>query len=76
MSPMTGLALIVIFAIVVFVVLTQYLLLKIFYFKCAKCGNLFTPSLLADLLTFHSAGRKRLKCPICGKRSWAQRIRK
>lgn len=42
-------------------------------FECRKCGHRFVPSVGAYLMAAHSATTRHLKCPKCGKRSWAKR---
>ena len=42
-------------------------------FECRKCGHRFVPSIGAYLMGAHSATTRHLKCPKCGKRSWAKR---
>lgn len=43
------------------------------YFECAKCGTYFVPTKCAYLMGVHTIMRRRLKCPHCGKKSWAIR---
>ena len=38
-------------------------------FECAKCGKRFMPKLWAYVWGVHTATRRHLKCPYCGKRS-------
>ena len=40
-------------------------------YRCAVCGYEFTISTLLDLTSPHVPDKKFLKCPQCGKRSWA-----
>ena len=42
-------------------------------FECRKCGYRFVPTLGAYLLGAHSTTTRHLKCPKCGKWSWAKR---
>ena len=42
-------------------------------FECRKCGHRFVPSIGAYLMGAHSATTRHLKCPKCGKWSWAKR---
>jgi predicted RNA-binding Zn-ribbon protein involved in translation (DUF1610 family) len=55
---------------------SQYVLLKRYDFKCGNCGNVFSPSLGAVMLTPHRFGAKRLRCPQCGEATWATRVPK
>jgi predicted RNA-binding Zn-ribbon protein involved in translation (DUF1610 family) len=55
---------------------SQYVLLKKYDFRCANCGDVFSPSLGAVLLTPHRFGTKRLTCPKCGETTWATRVPK
>ena len=43
------------------------------YFECAKCGHYFTPTKTAYIMGVHTVMRRHLRCPECGKRSWARR---
>ncbi|MBQ8356710.1 MAG: helix-turn-helix domain-containing protein [Clostridia bacterium] len=43
------------------------------YFECAKCGEYFIPTKTAYIMGAHTIMRRHLKCPHCGKRSWAYR---
>jgi transcriptional regulator with XRE-family HTH domain/DNA-directed RNA polymerase subunit RPC12/RpoP len=42
-------------------------------YECRKCGHRFVPSVGAYLMGAHSATTRYLKCPKCGKKSWAKR---
>lgn len=42
-------------------------------FECAKCGKRFMPTTAAYLWGVHTATRRWLKCPYCGKKSMAIR---
>lgn len=42
-------------------------------FECAKCGKRFMPTTAAYLWGVHTATRRWLKCPHCGKKSMAIR---
>ena len=42
-------------------------------YKCKKCGCKFVPSYSAALLAPHINTTRWLKCPECGKRSWARK---
>ena len=43
------------------------------YFECAKCGAYFLPTKTAYIMGAHTITRRHLKCPCCGKRTWARR---
>jgi len=43
---------------------------------CPRCKNWFIISPLTDLVTPQTFTNKYLKCPKCGKRSWARVIRR
>jgi hypothetical protein len=76
MSSSSVSPLIIIPIVIVVVIITQYALLRKYDFKCGNCGHVFSPSFMAVLLTPHSFGRKRLRCPACGKVTWATRVPK
>ena len=43
------------------------------YFECTKCGAYFLPTKTAYIMGAHTIMRRHLKCPHCGKRTWARR---
>ena len=43
-------------------------------FECAKCGERFVPTAGAYIWGMHTATRRHLKCPKCGK--WSMAIRR
>ncbi len=43
-----------------------------FGYRCPKCGEEFGISVFADFISPHMLTTKYLKCPRCGKRSWAE----
>ena len=47
-----------------------------FEYKCPNCGNRFSLSLFAGALSPHAMGRKWVRCPRCGKRSWVYPVPK
>jgi DNA-directed RNA polymerase subunit RPC12/RpoP len=72
MSP-----LIVIPTVLMVVFIVQFFLGKNYYgYRCSNCGNVFSPSPLIALIAPHSFGKKLLRCPECGKVTWAARIPK
>ena len=44
------------------------------HYKCKKCGHKFVPTYRAVLLAPHMNTTRWLKCPECGKRSWAKKV--
>lgn len=40
-------------------------------FECANCGRKFVPTLHAYILGPHTLRKRYLRCPHCGKKSWA-----
>jgi DNA-directed RNA polymerase subunit RPC12/RpoP len=57
-------------------VLFQSQMSKNFDYQCASCGTRFSPSAVAAALTPHMPGRKLLRCPSCGRTTWAARVPK
>ena len=55
------------------VFIAAYLEMTSGYFECAKCGEYFIPTKTAYLMAMHSATRRHLRCPHCGKKSWCHR---
>jgi hypothetical protein len=45
-------------------------------YRCPACLHEFEISALRDFISPHGFGRKYLKCPACGKRSWALALAK
>jgi predicted RNA-binding Zn-ribbon protein involved in translation (DUF1610 family) len=45
---------------------------KNFAYLCPGCGQIFEISTIDDLLGPNGVDKKYLKCPKCGKRSWAE----
>ena len=43
------------------------------YFECTACGEYFVPTKTAYIMGAHTVMRRHLKCPHCGKRTWARR---
>ena len=43
------------------------------YFECKACGEYFVPTKTAYIMGAHTIMRRHLKCPHCGKRTWARR---
>jgi len=44
---------------------------RTFGYRCAKCGHEFTIGAWTDFFSPHYPSKKFLRCPSCGKRSWA-----
>ncbi len=42
-----------------------------FGYRCSRCGHEFGVSALTELLTPHVGRRHYVRCPNCGRRSWA-----
>jgi hypothetical protein len=63
--------LIVIPVVLVLAVLVQSQVSKNFDYQCANCGTRLNPSALAVALAPHMFGKKLLRCPNCGKTTWA-----
>lgn len=42
-------------------------------FECTKCGHRFMPTTTEYLFAVHTATRRYLKCPKCGKNNWTKR---
>ncbi len=46
------------------------------YYECKECHNKFVPSYLKALMAPHMSTIRYLKCPKCGKRTWAKKVMK
>lgn len=64
--------LIVLSLIFIFVGLFGLILLdvNIGYFECAECHERFIPSIKDYVFGMHTLKKRKLKCPICGKKTW------
>ena len=64
--------LIVLSLIFIFVGLFGLVLLdvNIGYFECAECHERFIPSIKNYVFGMHTLRKRKLKCPICGKKTW------
>lgn len=64
--------LIVLSSIFIFVGLFGLVLLdvNIGYFECAECHKRFIPSIKDYVFGMHTLKKRKLKCPICGKKTW------
>lgn len=57
--------------------LWQTQLSKKFDYQCANCGQRFSPSALAAAAAPHRfGGLKLLRCPSCGRTTWAAAVPK
>lgn len=45
-------------------------------YRCARCGTVFSSSAFAAVFAPHLGGKKRLRCPSCGARTWTSRVPK
>lgn len=69
----------VILIIIGFIVLFVGLILTCFIdndygsYECRNCGERFVPSMTQYIGAMHSLTTRHLKCPHCGKRTWAKR---
>lgn len=68
--------LIVLSFIFIFVGLFGLVLLdvNIGYFECAECHERFIPSIKDYVFGMHTLKKRKLKCPICGKKTWCLKI--
>lgn len=64
--------LIVLSLIFIFVGLFGLVLLdvNIGYFECAECHERFIPSIKDYVFGMHTLKKRKLKCPLCGKKTW------
>lgn len=64
--------LIVLSFIFIFVGLFGLVLLdvNIGYFECAECHERFIPSIKDYVFGMHTLKKRKLKCPMCGKKTW------
>ena len=44
------------------------------YYECHKCHHRFIPTYMQALISMHMSTTRYLKCPKCGKRSWARKV--
>ena len=44
------------------------------YYECAECGHRYVPSLGAVYIAPHMGRTRRMRCPVCGKRSWQKKV--
>ena len=43
------------------------------YYKCKNCNHKFVPSYKEAMLAPHTPTKKHLRCPECGKKTWAKK---
>jgi DNA-binding XRE family transcriptional regulator/DNA-directed RNA polymerase subunit RPC12/RpoP len=55
------------------IVTIAYIDHKIGYYECAHCGHCFVPTMSQYVNGAHTILKRKLKCPKCGKRTWARR---
>ena len=55
------------------IVVICYIDHKIGYYECANCGHWFVPTMSEYVNGLHGIVHRRLKCPKCGKKTWARR---
>jgi len=70
------LPLIVVLLALVVVTLIQRGLVSNYDYQCANCQEVFSITLLQAMLFPHSFGKKLVRCPNCGKVTWAVRVPK
>ncbi len=44
------------------------------YFKCARCGEYFTPGFKDFIRGVHVFQIRYLECPHCGEKSWCKKV--
>lgn len=44
------------------------------YHECRNCGHKFVPTYKEAILAAHTPTKKYLKCPECGKKTWAKKV--
>ncbi len=47
-----------------------------FDYQCPNCGEIFSLSVLQAMAVPHMSGRKLVRCPNCGRVSWATPVAK
>lgn len=47
-----------------------------FGYRCSNCGNEFTIGMAANFTAVNAFSRRYVRCPACGKRSWADVLKK
>ena len=59
---------------IIALVLTVHLrIYKHFHYVCLKCSNSYKPTtFLESLFGFNGWDKRKLKCPYCNKREWAE----
>ena len=55
------------------IVVICYIDHKIGYYECAHCGHCFVPTMSQYVNGAHTILKRKLKCPKCGKKTWARR---
>lgn len=44
------------------------------YYKCKKCGTVFTPAYNQVLMAPHLGWTRKMNCPGCGKKTWNRKV--
>jgi uncharacterized Zn-finger protein len=44
------------------------------YYKCPKCGAVYTPTMKAIIFAPHIGRSRRMKCPYCGKSAYHKKV--
>ena len=63
---------IILFLICIFIALK--LEAEVGYYECKNCHHKFIPSYKAVIVAPHIFSSRHLKCPECGKKSWAKKV--
>jgi DNA-directed RNA polymerase subunit RPC12/RpoP len=58
--------------IVVFAFFMHNWITRYYDYRCGNCGEKFSLSIWEALFSVHMMGTKYVKCPNCGKWSWAK----
>ena len=69
--PRFGGAIVVVLVAILLVVVVRWHASNTAY-QCEACGNAFEISILQDLFTPHMLTTKYVRCPACGRRTWAE----
>ena len=56
--------------------LSEYRIYRNCHYRCVKCSTLYKPnSLWQSACAMNGPGQRKLPCPQCGKREWANMIK-
>lgn len=64
------LKIIIIFVVIVIAVVFRNWMSKNYSYICPNCSNKFKPEILESMLSLHIGGKRRLRCPKCGQKSF------